>query len=255
MDLRPRLDTHCRRLNVKQKCLTICILFKRTFRLKDLVTLERLFGLVDRDLYHHSGSVLYSGRSAFSRPSSIYIVGLNPGGSAIQQQQETIKKHMDDALQRQDWSAYQDESWQGKPPGTHGMQPRVLHLLRELRLDPRQVPASNLIFVRSGREKKLGKDKHTLLQICWPVHHAVIEGLNVRTVLCFGRTAGTWVRGKLAAHKLAGSYVEENSRRWKSSAHVNSDGRCVVTLTHPSTAKWDTPSTDPTDFVRKVLLR
>jgi hypothetical protein len=55
----------------------------------------------------------------------------------------------------------------------------------------------------------------------------------------------------LRAKELAGTLVERNARRWTSHAHVNGQGRCVITLTHPSIAKWEAPATDPTSFVRE----
>lgn len=133
------------------------------------------------------------------------------------------------------------------------MQPRVLHMMSALGLDPRRVPASNVVFVRSAREADLERDKSVLLASCWPVHRAVIEGLGVRTILCMGGTAGRWVRGELGAHELVGCFREDNLRRWTSEAHRNADGQYVVTLTHPSIAAWNNPKTDPTPLVKRVL--
>jgi uracil-DNA glycosylase len=135
------------------------------------------------------------------------------------------------------------------------MQPRVRHLLRGLDRDPRRVPASNVVFVRTAREADLAAEKAALLEACWPLHQAVIDGLGIRTILCFGGTAGAWVRERLQAHGLAGSFVERNARRWRSLAHLDQQGRCVVTLTHPSIAKWDARATYPTPFVRAMLAR
>jgi hypothetical protein len=112
-----------------------------------------------------------------------------------------------------------------------------------------------VVFVRTSREADLAAEKRALLNACWPVHQAVIDGLNVWTVLCFGGTAGAWVREALQANELAGSFVERNARRWTSFAHLNAEGRCVITLAHPSIAKWDAPATDPTPFVRAMLAR
>ena len=131
----------------------------------------------------------------------------------------------------------------------------MLHLLRGLDRDPRRVPASNVVFVRTAREADLAAEKRALLSACWPVHQAVIDGLNVRSILCFGGTAGAWVREALNAHEMTGSFVERNAIRWTSLAHVNAEGVCVITLTHPSIAKWDAPTTDPVPFVRAMLAR
>lgn len=122
-------------------------------------------------LLSQSGKVFYSGRRAFFQPSDLYILGLNLGGDPEVQASETIAANL---LRFQEgpawWSDYADESWHGAQPGTWGMAPRVLHMLAALDLDPRAVPASNVIFVRSSTEAMLVANKEDLLQSCWPVH-------------------------------------------------------------------------------------
>ena len=73
--------------------------------------LEAFLNHVDRSIYRRSGSVFYSGRSAFSQASDIYVLGLNPGGSPIVQARETIERDIAMAHSaRTEWSAYLDES-------------------------------------------------------------------------------------------------------------------------------------------------
>lgn len=217
--------------------------------------IEDFLSLVDPSLHRRSGSVFYSGRHAFARTSPIYILGLNPGGDPVRQADETVARHMAEALSRETdrWAEYAEGSWRGRAPGTTGMQPRVLHLLRRLSLDPREIPASNVVFVRSGREADLERDKPALLRMCWPVHQAVIDRLGVGTILCFGGTAGRWVREALGADQQVEAFTEDNDRRWTSVAHATRTGRHVVTLTHPSIANWLNPATDPTPMIARVL--
>jgi hypothetical protein len=217
--------------------------------------MEEFLKLVDPSIFDRSGSVFYSGRTAFSNPSPVYLLGLNPGGDPTRQADETIRRSIADAVDRQaaDWSAYVDESWNGKPPGTFRMQPRIRHLLGSLGLDPRRVPASNVVFVRSTRESDLEDEKAFLLEACWPVHRAVIERLGVRAVLCLGGTAGKWVRDGLGAHQPVDQFQEDNARRWTSQAHRNASDQFVVTLTHPSIAAWNVESSDPTPMVARIL--
>jgi hypothetical protein len=144
---------------------------------------DELLSLVPRDLHAESGAVFYSGRAAFGAPSSLYLLGLNPGGDPLRQGDETIGAHIDAARRRtaELWSSYADDSWGGRPPGTAKMQPRVLHLIRGLGLDVRRTPASNVAFVRTSREADLVSRKAQLLRACWPVHEAVIGRLGSRS--------------------------------------------------------------------------
>jgi hypothetical protein len=212
--------------------------------------------LVAPDLYERSGAVFYSGRTAFGAPSKLYLLGLNPGGAPTAQAVETIARDL--AKWRngpERWSAYLDASWRGSAPGAFGIQPRILHMFNRLGLDPRAVPASNVVFVRTSNEGALAAEKARLLAQCWPVHRAVIDALGVTTVLCLGGTAGRWVRSLLGADELTGHFVEANSRRWRSEAHIGDNGTCVVTLTHPSRADWTNPAADPVPLVREMLAR
>lgn len=203
-----------------------------------------------------SGSVFYSGTTAFERPAKLYIVGLNPGGSPVKQAQNTVKADLD-AWQKlsRPYSRYVDESWEGKAPGTHGMQPRIRHMFDRLGLDLRAIPASNLVFVRSRGEADLATEKDSLLKTCWPVHEAVIEGLGVDTILCLGGTTGRWVREMLGISQLVDQYSETNDRGWTSEAHLGSCGRAVVTVTHPGRANWINPASDPTPLLQRMLNR
>ena len=85
------------------------------------------------------------------------------------------------------WSAYRDESWTGLTPGTATLQRRMLHMFRKLNLNPGEVPASNLVFVRSERKAKLSGEFSQLAKECWTFHEAVVNKLRVRVILCLGR--------------------------------------------------------------------
>lgn len=212
--------------------------------------------LVPTSMYDRSGSVFYSGRSAFRNRTPLYVLGLNPGGSPAGQADETVGRHLaiwNELPER--WSAYRDDSWRGMPGGTCGMQPRVLHMFKQLELNPHDVPASNVVFVRSNRESALAAEKNELLAQCWPVHRAVIERLGVTTIVCFGGTAGRWVRGLIRAERKVGEFVETNARRWRSEAHTNCSGITVVTATHPSIADWRNPAADPTPLIKAAMTK
>lgn len=130
--------------------------------------------------------------AAFGTPSKLYLLGLNPGGSPRQDGEATIGKNLATWRSREPgWCEYTSERWEGAEPGEYGIQPPIRALFKRLGLNVADVPASNVVFVRSNNEEKLDR-KFDLLPRCWPVHEAVIRDLGVTTVLCLGKTAGRW---------------------------------------------------------------
>ena len=176
------------------------------------------------------------------------------GVSAASAASETVAQQMANMLQGPpDWSAYVDETWDGRQPGEHRMQRRVRHLMRRLGLDPARVPSSNVVFVRTAREAHLAEHKQDLLEACWPVHEAVIKTLGIGVVVCLGGTAGRWVAEKLGATQRVDSFTEQNLRGWTSSTHRNEEGQSVVALAHPAVADWTRPPSDPSELVMRAL--
>jgi hypothetical protein len=217
--------------------------------------IEDFARIIPDELLDVSGSVFYSGRNAFGSASPLYVLGLNPGGNPEAKSQETLAKHTYKVLNLEpaDWSAYRDESWRNSPPGTSGMQPRVLHMMRRIGRNPGDIPASNVVFVRSRREASLNEFER-LAGTCWQFHEAAIQHLRPRVVLCFGSTAGRYVRRKLRASRQVAEFVERNARKWRSFSFQNPDGIVVITATHPSIADWTAPATDPSQLVLDALV-
>jgi hypothetical protein len=217
--------------------------------------LHALIDLIPESLLDRSGSVFYSGKKAFTGTKPIYVLGLNPGGDPLEMSDETIGLHIDQMLQQKpdDWCAYRDESWGNAPKGTWRMQPRVLHFLSGLGLNPGEVPASNIIFVRSRNGRDLAGEFDALAAGCWPFHERVIAGLGIKSIVCFSRSASSWIRGRLNATREVGEFIENNGRRWRSTAYSNKQGITIFTLPHPSVADWACPVTDPTGFVRQTM--
>lgn len=210
--------------------------------------------LVPSELMDESGSVFYSGRAAFDRPSDLYVLGLNPGGRVENHADDTVRAQMREVRQRPDnWSAYRDDSWSGAPPGTKPMQKRMLYLFRRIGREPGLVPASNIIFKRSSRESTLEGDVGDFAPLCWPLHSAVIDTLKVRVIVCVHGTAARWVRRQLRAHAHVDEFTESNNRRWRSRAYRAASGLTVVALSYPGIADWTRPATDPTHLVKRAL--
>lgn len=216
--------------------------------------IEEFAKLIPSSLMDLSGAVFYSGRNAFQGEKILYIIGLNPGGSNESQKDDTISRHLEKVLANENpsWSEYKDEIWLGEP-GKYGLQPRILHLLNELNISPYEVPASNICFVRSPREKNISYKLHDYAELCWPFHEKVIIELKIKVILCFGISAGSIVRQKLEANVLIDKFIETNNRRWESQVFKNDKGQIVIVATHPSIADWTNVNTDPSDLVKKYV--
>ena len=211
--------------------------------------------LIPSALNDRNGRVFYSGRRAFESPKTLYILGVNPGGAPDELPGQTVSAHTSWLLKNgaRNWSAYRDELWTGRTPGTAPLQRRMLHMFRKLNLDPGEVPASNLVFVRSERKAKLVGDFSQLARECWPFHQAVVDRLKVRTILCLGQDPGDWVCEQLGARSQVDEFIEKNNRKWKSRVYRNATGLTVVVATHPSRVDWTAPSTDPTELIQRAL--
>ena len=225
--------------------------------------IEDLAKLVPQAHLNRSGRAFYSGRKAFSTVSELYVIGLNPGGSPEDHSADTLSSHTEWVLNSapDNWSAYRDEEWAGRssgstrPPGTAPLQKRMQHLFQRLGVNPGEVPASNIVFIRSERKATLEGDFSRLASECWPFHQAVIESLKIRVVVCLGGDAGEEVRTRIGAVTPVGEFIEKNNRRWGNRAYMNRSGLTVAVLTHPSIVDWTVPSTDPTGLLLKVLGR
>jgi hypothetical protein len=206
--------------------------------------------LVPPELLGLSGSVYYSGRDAFTGPSPLYILGLNPGGDPAASTADTIGSHLEYARPLPErWSAYRHQSWAGRPAGTHPLQRSVLHLLDRLGLDPSDVPSSNLVFARSRSEATMPD----YADECWAFHAAVVETLDVKAVVCFGGQAAGYARTRLNAHREVGRYKETNKRGNTSLTYESPSGLRVVKVTHPSRHSWSNPEADVTGLVAASL--
>ena len=219
--------------------------------------IEDFAKLIPDSIMHRSGKAFYSGRLAFSSPSDLYILGVNPGGDPEEYPDETVDSHTEWVLgsSPKNWSAYRDESWgtSGAEAGSRGMQPRILHFFRRLNMRPGEVPASNVVFARSSRKATLEGDYTQMASDCWQFHQAVIDSLGVRIVVCLGNDVGSWVRSRLFAHQQVEEFVEDNDRRWTSRLYASSSGLKIAVLTHPSIAAWTNSKTDPTGLVLNAL--
>ena len=214
--------------------------------------IEQFAKIVPKSLLHKPGFVFFSGRRAFSTPSDLYILGANPGGSPDDYPDATVSRNVQHVLYEasEDWSAYRDDCW------NNGLQRGVMHLFKKLKLNPGEVPCSEVVFKRSRNLKELKPPFKQIAEECWDFHQTVIDELSVRVVVCIGKDAGEWVRDKLGAHILLDEFEDMKpgwTCGWKSLSHKNDDGLIVVRLAHAARAMWKDPLSDPTGLVESAL--
>ncbi len=132
-----------------------------------------------------SGEILYSGASTL-RSGQVYLLGHNPGGDPKNSKLLTLGRSLDD-LPSKKTNSYLDTLWsRQRAVGQAPLQRRVVWLLKSLGLEPRDVAASNLIFLRSrGAAESQFRE---LSKACWPVHERIIDVVQPQLVIVFGNS-------------------------------------------------------------------
>lgn len=204
-------------------------------------TIEDFFVHVPTELYAASGKAFHSGRLAFSGKRDLYVLGLNPGGDPADRS-ETVAVNVERVQSDpENWSALLDQSWRGNPPGQAPLQRQLCSVFGRLGLDPREVPFSDVVFARTRQANQL-HDRERLMELCWPFHQAVIQGLRIRVVLCLYKQAALFVRRKLAARPTPVHRVCERSRSGKTTAwrecFAAPGGLNIVQITRPTGIPW-----------------
>ena len=205
---------------------------------------------------HSNGRVFYSGREAFSSPSRLYVLGINPGGAPKDHPGDTVHRHTKWVMEcaPYNWSAYRDEQWHGGRPGESGIQPSLLHLFRVVGLDPGTVPASNTVFARSSTIGEYPRDFDADASECWAFHQEVIDRLSVEVVVVVGKSQGAFVRERLKTNRVVKCWTDKNAQPWKSAWYRNTVGLSVVVLAHPTRGhQWTRTASDPTALVYEAL--
>lgn len=224
--------------------------------------IENFVERIPESLKSKPGAPFYSGRSAFSEPSDLYILGIHPGGEGGQ----SVREHIDWVMQRQsaDWSIYRDECWDGAKPGQRPLQRNMLHLLKQVGKEPHKVPSSQAVILNSpdipAFKRKYKRSFEELADECWPFHKAVIDELGVKVIAVYGKDSGDYVRQKLNArervNEFSAFYGENKSKARTAQTYRTEDGKLtVVTLWLPGRGSpwWTNPDTDPTHLVVNAL--
>ena len=222
-----------------------------------MARIEDFAALVPHELMNRPGEVFHSGRLAFESQSDLYILSKQSGASRDEPSSSSVRAAIERVVRHKPdgWSAFRDQSWDKREPGSAPMQKGLLHLFERLGVNPGYVPASFLVFPCAKRGEMPQAEFQQLARDCWPFHCAVIRKLSVRVIACLGLDTARWVRDRLHAHQLVEELAERNRRMWKSRTFTNSSGMAVLELTYPGVAKWTAPESDPTDLVLNALQR
>ena len=192
------------------------------------------------------------------------MLGLNPGGDFYGRPDKTIERHTNEMLRKESskWSEYCCESWApNEEPGKGRFQRNIVHLIQRLGYDPRDVPASNAVFVRSRDEdalKKCCKDNgmslRDLFEICWPLHQEVIGHIKPKLILCMGREAEWLLQKKLKADTRIDSLVSNYREDYLREVFENKRGCRLVSVRHPSRGgMWTKGESGPSSVIMQAL--
>ena len=217
--------------------------------------IEDFIKLVPDWMLDKSGNVFASGRTAFDKPSDVYVLTGHPGGHP-QEELQTLRSQIDMVLNRvpEDWSNFRDISWGRFQTGQHVTQKSMLHLFDGLGRNASDVPASTLVFLRAPSNEELD-NKQELAETCWPFHRAIIERLGIKAIVCVGKGfPGQWVRMKLGCGREP--IDRFNDVQGKTSLTYEAPrGLRVVTLVYPTRGiDWSKSGDGHASLVQRALM-
>ncbi len=212
--------------------------------------IEDFAKLIPETLMVIPGTAFRSGRRSFGAPSDLYILDYHPGGD----DPDTIRDHTGRVLENEpdDWASWIDERWEHYP-GEHPTQKRMRYLFDRIKINPREVPASTLVFERSSKQLT-GREMRKLAEPWWHFHEAVIRTLKIKVVVCLGIGVGEFVSAKLDAEPTGDNFTEKNGRGWTSRTYKSPGGLYVVALPNPKrAADWRKAEEGPIVLVERAL--
>lgn len=155
--------------------------------------MSRVVGEIENSgLGNFPGKLLYSAPKTLLG-SDLYFIGYNPGGNPNEERNsiraETEKFVSDPNLE---FNEFLDARWvsHGKirPAGQHFHQRRVQYLFEQVRLSPRTVLASNLVWIRTNDVDAFRANfpADQIVDRCWGFHQQVIESAGVKVIIANG---------------------------------------------------------------------
>jgi len=184
-----------------------------------------------------NGQILYSGIDTLRR-GDFYFTGFNPAADG------TNPRLCEVPLDRQHWSAYTQQCWKHADCdpecddiGNAQLQKRVQGVMSELRLNPEQTFATNLIFVESRTAEEIYDE--VLFEACWSVHKKMLAEIKPKYIVCLGNgemlSAFSLVRRK--AEKTESEARKDKFKSFVGTLHLDDGYRLtarVIGVRHPA---------------------
>jgi hypothetical protein len=212
---------------------------------------QQIIDALPPELLRENGRFLYSPPSSVKK-GEIYLLGINPGGST-NPLNDTIKKHITNMANH---SAYLDEKWGKHEKGMNPLQKRVRSLVDNLGLKLYDVCASNLIYVSSRNEIKLGgfEEFNKWADMCWDAHEIILKIVQPKAIVIFGNSPFQYLSKKAESVEWLPDFSSGHGN-WKCRAFVGDfSGRRIKVLGVPHFSRFNIINkSDPIDWIKKHL--
>jgi hypothetical protein len=108
--------------------------------------------------------------------ASVALITINPGGSKFEEPRWSVEAG----------SAYEIESWKGRPPGQENLQRQVRRMFEIMAVKPKEVLSGYLVPFRSSTWNALEK-KQASKDFGMAIWRDILDRLKPRTVIAFGK--------------------------------------------------------------------
>lgn len=214
---------------------------ERTIFMIDKLALQKTAEIILNDYLNVSGSILYSSYETI-KPGKLYFLGFNPGG--VPEENGFDIRESINGMINNTTNAFLDEPWSYRkkpmPAGKAPLQERICWVLKRFGVTPRDVCASNLIFVRSISQDNLNYNWFDLASTCWEFHKKMLNIINPKIILCCGNGKSSsygYIKVKckgIDEHVYPSGDKNKNLKNF----YCNIDGRDVVVAGMPHLSRY-----------------
>lgn len=149
------------------------------------------------------------------------LITLNPGGSTFEPPAWSVETG----------SAYELESWKGKPPGAEKLQQQVRFMLELVGLQPNEILSGYLVPFRSASWKTLEKQSKSL-EFGISIWSNIIAHSSAKLILAFGKSVAHHLQGPLDATQIAS--ISASWGNQTIDVYTGRGGQRIITLPHLS---------------------